>query len=135
MVDALSPISRGSLPRQAHPFYFVHPGSDDRRMPTFVMGVKSAARLRLFYSCAGRGLVRHGISAREIIRERPVFKRERMVNLGILPYLFSKLFILGIIVGIQCLSISSAFEILGPVRCDADARTFWLAYRNSWRCF
>ena len=43
------------------------------------------------------------VSAREIIRERPVFKRERMVNLGILPYLASKLFILGIIVGLQCI--------------------------------
>jgi ABC transport system ATP-binding/permease protein len=43
------------------------------------------------------------VSAREIIRERAVFKRERMVNLGILPYLASKLFILGIIVGLQCI--------------------------------
>ena len=43
------------------------------------------------------------VSAREIIRERPVFKRERMVNLGILPYLASKLFVLGIIVGLQCI--------------------------------
>lgn len=42
------------------------------------------------------------VAAREIIRERPIFKRERMVNLGLLPYLFSKLFILGIIVGFQC---------------------------------
>ena len=40
---------------------------------------------------------------REIIRERPVYKRERMVNLGILPYLGSKLLVLGIIVGLQCL--------------------------------
>ena len=43
------------------------------------------------------------VSAREIVRERPVYKRERMVNLGILPYLGSKLFVLGIIVGIQCI--------------------------------
>ncbi len=43
------------------------------------------------------------VAAREIIRERPVYKRERMVNLGLIPYLFSKIFVLGIIVGIQCL--------------------------------
>ena len=43
------------------------------------------------------------VSAREIIRERAVFKRERMVNLGILPYVVSKLLILGIIVGLQCI--------------------------------
>lgn len=43
------------------------------------------------------------VAAREIIRERAVYKRERMVNLGILPYVWSKLFVLGFIVGIQCL--------------------------------
>ncbi len=42
------------------------------------------------------------VAAREFIRERPVYRRERMVNLGILPYLGSKLFILGLIVGAQC---------------------------------
>jgi ABC transport system ATP-binding/permease protein len=42
------------------------------------------------------------VSAREIIREKPVYSRERMVNLGIFPYIMSKLIILGIIVSIQC---------------------------------
>ena len=45
------------------------------------------------------------VAAREIIRERPVYNRERMVNLGLMPYLASKLFVLGIIVGIQCLML------------------------------
>ncbi|MET0753266.1 MAG: FHA domain-containing protein [Pyrinomonadaceae bacterium] len=45
------------------------------------------------------------LSAREIIRERAVYNRERMVNLGLIPYVSSKLFILGIIVGIQCLML------------------------------
>ncbi len=56
------------------------------------------------------------VSAREIIRERPVFKRERMVNLGILPYLASKLFILGIIVGLQCIFLFvplKFFDLIG----------------------
>jgi ABC-type multidrug transport system ATPase subunit len=43
------------------------------------------------------------VASREIIRERAIYKRERMVNLGLFPYLCSKLFVLGIIVGIQCL--------------------------------
>jgi ABC-type multidrug transport system ATPase subunit len=45
------------------------------------------------------------VSAREIVRERPVFERERMVNLGLLPYLASKLFVIGFIVSIQCLML------------------------------
>jgi ABC-type multidrug transport system ATPase subunit/pSer/pThr/pTyr-binding forkhead associated (FHA) protein len=43
------------------------------------------------------------VAAREIVREKPIYRRERMVNLGILPYLGSKLLILGIIVAFQCI--------------------------------
>ncbi|HJS51342.1 MAG TPA: FHA domain-containing protein, partial [Pyrinomonadaceae bacterium] len=42
------------------------------------------------------------VSAREIVREAPIYKRERMFNLGIIPYLFSKLLVLGVIVFLQC---------------------------------
>jgi ABC transport system ATP-binding/permease protein len=52
------------------------------------------------------------ISAREIIRERAVYNRERMVNLGLMPYVFSKLFILGIIVGVQCLFLFAPLKFL-----------------------
>ncbi len=45
------------------------------------------------------------VAAREIIRERPVYGRERMVNLGLIPYVGSKLLILGIIVSVQCLML------------------------------
>ena len=56
------------------------------------------------------------VSAREIIRERPVYRRERMVNLGILPYVGSKLFVIGIIVGFQCLMLFvplKLFDLIG----------------------
>lgn len=43
------------------------------------------------------------VSAREIIREAAVYKRERMFNLGVIPYYFSKLFVLALIVLIQCI--------------------------------
>ncbi len=41
-------------------------------------------------------------SAREIIKEMPIYQRERTVNLGIIPYLFSKIIILGILCLLQC---------------------------------
>ena len=44
-------------------------------------------------------------SAREIVRELPIYKRERMFNLGIIPYLFSKLLVLGVIVFLQCVML------------------------------
>ncbi len=52
------------------------------------------------------------ISAREVIRERPVYNRERMVNLGLISYIFSKLFVLGIIVGVQCLLLFLPLKFL-----------------------
>ena len=52
------------------------------------------------------------VSAREIIRERAVYNRERMVNLGLIPYIFSKLFVLGIIVSIQCLTLFLPLKLL-----------------------
>jgi ABC transport system ATP-binding/permease protein len=56
------------------------------------------------------------VAAREIIRERPVYNRERMVNLGLLPYVGSKLFILGIIVGIQCLLLFLPLKFFDVIR-------------------
>ena len=42
-------------------------------------------------------------AAREIVSELPIYKRERMFNQGILPYIFSKLFVLGGFAAIQSL--------------------------------
>src|SRR4030095_7286633 len=55
------------------------------------------------------------VSAREIIRERAVYKRERMVNLRLLPYVGSKIFILLLIVGLQCLLLFATLKVLDLV--------------------
>jgi hypothetical protein len=52
------------------------------------------------------------VSAREIIRERAVYTRERMVNLGLLPYVCSKLFNLSFIVSLQCILLFGAMKFL-----------------------
>jgi ABC-type multidrug transport system ATPase subunit/pSer/pThr/pTyr-binding forkhead associated (FHA) protein len=51
------------------------------------------------------------VSAREIIRERAVYNRERMVNLGLLPYVASKLFVLSLIVGLQCVLLFGTLKL------------------------
>jgi ABC-type multidrug transport system ATPase subunit/pSer/pThr/pTyr-binding forkhead associated (FHA) protein len=51
------------------------------------------------------------VAAREIIRERAVYNRERMVNLGLLPYVGSKLFVLTVIVGIQCTMLYGSLKL------------------------
>jgi ABC-type multidrug transport system ATPase subunit/pSer/pThr/pTyr-binding forkhead associated (FHA) protein len=52
------------------------------------------------------------IAAREIIKERAVYNRERMVNLGLLPYVGSKLLVLTLIVGLQCILLFGLLRIL-----------------------
>ncbi|HMQ04044.1 MAG TPA: FHA domain-containing protein [Pyrinomonadaceae bacterium] len=52
------------------------------------------------------------VSAREIIREAAVFRRERMINLGLAPYLASKMLVLGIIVVVQCFLLFIPLKLL-----------------------
>ncbi|MEO8434992.1 MAG: FHA domain-containing protein [Pyrinomonadaceae bacterium] len=52
------------------------------------------------------------LAAREIIRERAVYTRERMVNLGLLPYVGSKLLVLSLIVGAQCVLLFGMLKFL-----------------------
>ena len=41
-------------------------------------------------------------AARELVKERAIYLRERMVNLGVLPYVASKMLVLGAIAIVQC---------------------------------
>ncbi len=50
------------------------------------------------------------VASREIIRERAVYTRERMVNLRLLPYVGSKLFVLATIVSIQCVALYASLK-------------------------
>jgi ABC transport system ATP-binding/permease protein len=52
------------------------------------------------------------IAAREVIRERAVYNRERMVNLRLLPYVGSKLFVLLLIVSFQCILLFGTLKLL-----------------------
>ena len=53
-------------------------------------------------------------SAREIVKELPIYRRERMVNLGIMPYLFSKIVILGVLSLFQCAILVIAVNAIAP---------------------
>jgi ABC-type multidrug transport system ATPase subunit/pSer/pThr/pTyr-binding forkhead associated (FHA) protein len=70
------------------------------------------------------------VSAREIIRERPVYNRERMVNLGLLPYVGSKLLVLSLMVGLQCILLFGTLKGLhyaGIMKLPPDSLTESLA--------
>ena len=55
------------------------------------------------------------VAARELVKERQVFSRERMVNLRLMPYVASKLFILSFIVGLQTTLLFGTVKILDYV--------------------
>ena len=52
------------------------------------------------------------VASREVIRERAVYNRERMVNLRLLPYVGSKLFVLMMIVSFQCILLFGTLKLL-----------------------
>ncbi len=54
--------------------------------------------------------------AREIVKEAPVYRRERTVNLGIAPYMFSKIVILGILCLLQSAVLVLAVNWIAPIQ-------------------
>ena len=55
-------------------------------------------------------------SIREIVKEVPIYRRERTVNLGILPYLFSKIAVLGLLCLVQSLILVICVNVFDPFR-------------------
>ena len=80
-------------------------------MTFFVMGAEQPRDFVYFVLAIVAVWFGTSVSARELIRERAIYKRERMVNLGLLPYLSSKLSVLGVIVTVQCLLLFVPLKI------------------------
>ena len=57
---------------------------------------------------------------REIVKEEPIYRRERSVNLGIIPYMFSKIVVLGTF----CLLQSAVMVVIVALRAPFDHSTF-----------
>jgi ABC-type multidrug transport system ATPase subunit/pSer/pThr/pTyr-binding forkhead associated (FHA) protein len=54
--------------------------------------------------------------SREIVKEAPIYRRERTVNLGIAPYMFSKILILGILCLLQSAVLVLAVNWIAPIQ-------------------
>src|SRR6266566_4441391 len=82
---------------------FIVPGPGYAATVLFIMAFSA-----IFFGCIN--------AAREIVKEAPIYLRERAVNLGILPYMFSKIVVLGILCLVQsailvlCVSIPDPFS-------------------------
>jgi ABC-type multidrug transport system ATPase subunit/pSer/pThr/pTyr-binding forkhead associated (FHA) protein len=75
---------------------FIRPGSGtNAQQILFIM-----ALISVLFGCIN--------GSRELVKEVPIYKRERAVNLGILPYMFSKIVVLGVI----CLFQSTVLTLI-----------------------
>ena len=62
-------------------------------------------------------------AAREIVGELPIYMRERMFNQGILPYIFSKITVLGTFAAVQ--SLLFTLILCGVYHVDNDTSVSW----------
>jgi ABC transport system ATP-binding/permease protein len=53
---------------------------------------------------------------REFVKEAPIYRRERTVNLGILPYMLSKIVVLGVLCLVQSLILVAVVAIFDPFK-------------------
>ncbi|MBE3558908.1 MAG: FHA domain-containing protein [Ktedonobacteraceae bacterium] len=53
--------------------------------------------------------------SREIVKEAAIYRRERAVNLGIIPYIFSKFFVLGLLCLLQSLILVAVVFARSPI--------------------
>ena len=79
--------------------YLVVAKDDPRDFPYFVL-----ALVPLWFGIS--------VAARELVKERSIYRRERMVNLSLLPYVGSKLLTLSWIVCLQCLMLFLTLKTL-----------------------
>jgi energy-coupling factor transporter ATP-binding protein EcfA2 len=70
-------------------------------------------------------------AAREIVGELPIYSRERMYNLGIFPYIFSKITVLGTFAAIQSLIFVFLITISFSSSKDANLPT-WLSFPKAY---
>jgi ABC-type multidrug transport system ATPase subunit len=89
----------GQAPIIAFLTYLVVPDKSPRDFPYFVL-----ALVAIWFGTS--------VASREIIRERAVYTRERMVNMRLFPYVGSKLFVLSMIVSLQCVLLYGSLKFM-----------------------
>ena len=90
-------------------------GGTNQALQDFIVPAQSAeAQLVIFLFAFFAVLFGCINGTREIVKEAAIYQRERTVSLGILPYLFSKITILGALALLQAASILLIVDIFEP---------------------
>jgi ABC-type multidrug transport system ATPase subunit len=97
--------------------YVKSQGGLEQALQTFLVpGQDSNAQTLLFVMAFATVLFGCINGAREIVKEAAIYRRERAVNLGILPYMFSKIVVLGLLCLVQSLVLVIIVELGEPLR-------------------
>ncbi|MBV9256937.1 MAG: ATP-binding cassette domain-containing protein, partial [Ktedonobacteraceae bacterium] len=92
------------------------PGKSDRQIvqDSIVFGSGADAQKILFIMAFAAVMFGCLNGAREIVKEVPIYRRERTVNLGIVPYMFSKIMVLGVLCLLQSFVLVFFVNIKAP---------------------
>jgi ABC-type multidrug transport system ATPase subunit/ABC-type multidrug transport system permease subunit len=97
--------------------YAKQQGGTEQALQNFIaMGEGADAQKVLFIMAFSAVLFGCINGSREIVKEAAIYKRERAVNLRILPYLFSKIFVLGTLCLLQSAVLVGIMELGVPLR-------------------
>ncbi|HEU0002798.1 MAG TPA: FHA domain-containing protein [Ktedonobacteraceae bacterium] len=88
---------------QALPTFFKPLSGNDAQKYLFIMAFAAT-----MFGCIN--------GAREIVKEAPIYRRERTVNLGIAPYMFSKIAVLGLLCLIQSAVLVLVVNAIAPIQ-------------------
>jgi ABC-type multidrug transport system ATPase subunit len=94
--------SQGGALQALQNFILPGPGADAQKV-LFIMAFAT-----VLFGCIN--------GAREIVKEAPIYRRERAVNLGILPYMFSKIVVLGLLCLFQSAVLTFVVELGEPLQ-------------------
>ncbi|GCE20564.1 ABC transporter ATP-binding protein [Dictyobacter kobayashii] len=93
---------KGSIAQALQSFLIQGPGTDAQKV-LFIMAFAT-----VLFGCIN--------GAREIVKEAAIYRRERTVNLGIIPYMFSKIVVLGLLCLFQSAILTLVVEIGEPLQ-------------------
>jgi ABC-type multidrug transport system ATPase subunit/pSer/pThr/pTyr-binding forkhead associated (FHA) protein len=94
--------SKGGQEQALQDFILPGPGTDAQKV-LFIMAFAT-----VLFGCIN--------GAREIVKESAIYKRERAVNLGIMPYMFSKMAVLGVLCLFQSAILVAVVELGEPLQ-------------------
>jgi ABC transport system ATP-binding/permease protein len=89
-------------------------GGERQALQDFVLSGPGYAQTILFIMAFSSVMFGCVNGAREFVKEAPIYRRERAVNLGILPYMFSKIVVLSLLCLFQSLILVGFVALFDP---------------------